>query len=269
MGNGRLEGRISVPLAGFDFTVDDSGGAGAVAGQVLVGDYFLSSPATTGSSFIAALEAALNVAAPTDTFAVSLSAGVSGTGKVTITSTGTAAITWTTDALRTLLGFDGDLPAGTTWTGESQARALWLPDCPYQAPNVIGAWRGHRESDFSSIIHASGHGFAHMGRELQATELAWHAVSRARTWQGNETTANASWERFHRDCVWGLSGFGKPGGPIRFHPDAASDVAFVTYLVPGQKAIKPVPATEGYAAGRWKVELARLVVDPTYAAYGA
>ncbi len=266
---GRLESRVTVPTGGYTGTINDSGAGAATAWTLAAGEYFLSSAATTGSSLVAAFSAALNLAATTDTITVTLSAGEAGTGKVTIASTGTAAIVFTSTALRDLLGFSGDPAAGTTWTSEGQARSLWLPDCAYNAMSG-GAWRGHRESDFIAQEHPSGFVFGHMGRELQANALTWNAISRARTWAAHETTANASWERFARDCIWATtSPWGTPGGPVRFYPDAASDAAFCTYTVPDVKEINPAQMRDGWAAGPWVISLPRMIVDPTYAAYGA
>jgi hypothetical protein len=125
-----------------------------------------------------------------------------------------------------------------------------------------------RESDFRSKELASGFVYAGMGQGCVVGELAWNAVTRPKTWLASEATARASWEQFHRDCIWGKAPWGTPGGPIRFYPDAASSSTFATYTVPGAGEINPEPVLEGWASGYWKVVLPRLVLDPTYAAYG-
>jgi hypothetical protein len=266
---GKLEGRITVPVGGWAFLVNDSGGGGAASGSIPAGVYFLSSPATTGSSLIDAFAAALNVAASTDTLTVSLSAGEAGTGKVTITSSGSTVLDWDTSTeLRDLLGFSTDLAAGTSWTGSAAARGLWLPDCAFKAPNG-GGWRGWPESDFIANEHQAGLVAAFMGRSRMAMEIKWAAVSRPRVWQAHEATVNESWERFARDCIWATtSSWGKPGGPIRFYPDAATNTAFGTYTVQTMKDINPEPLEAGWVAGPWQVSLTNLILDPNYSAYG-
>jgi len=260
---GRLEGRITIPTGGWTGTIDDSNVAGAAAFSVAAGTYYLSSAGGAGFSLIAALETALNTATPTDTITVALSAGEAGTGKVTITSTGTAAIVWTSTALRDVLGFVGNLAAGTTWTGTYQARNLWLPNCPYKAMNGVGLWRGWRESDCRSVENAAGYVFAHMGQQKEVNALSWNSVARSLVWEANEATEGASWERFAQDAIWGVASWGTPGGPIRFHPDANDSAVWVTYKVPGFNDIKTEPLIEDYAGGTWRVVLPRLVVDPT------
>lgn len=260
---GRLEGRITIPSGGYNGTIDDSGGAGAAAWSVAAGTYYLNSPGSIGSSLIDALSTALNTAAPTDTITVSISASETGTGKVTITSTGSTAIVWTSTALRDLLGFTGNLPAGTSWTGSAQARHLWLPNCAYKAPNAVGTWRGWRESDSRSVENAAGYGFNIMGQEKEVNALSWNAVGRHLVWEANATTENASWERFCRDAIWGVASWGTPGGPLRFYPDAGDSSVYVTYRAQNVADIKPEPLVPDYAGGPWRVELPRLLVDPT------
>jgi Concanavalin A-like lectin/glucanases superfamily len=263
---GRLEGRVTVPSGGWTGSIDDSGGAGAVTWTVPAGTYYLSSIDVNGggsASLLSAFRDALNLAAPTDTLAVTISDGEAGTGIVTITSSGATIISWVSTDLRDLLGFTTTLASGTTWSGTCQARSLWLPSCAYKAPNAVSNdWRGWRESDFRAAENAAGYVFAAMGQEKVANELSWHQVSRSKVWQGNESTTNASWERFHRDCVWGVAAWGTAGGPIRFYPDAAISTNFATYKVPDASMIKPEPLHDGWAGGPWSIVLPRLVEVP-------
>lgn len=259
---GRLEGLVTVPTGGWTGTVGGSGWT------LPAGPYFLSSAATSGSSLIAALQSVID-AATAATVTVSLSASETGTGLVTITSSSSVAIAWTSTDLRDLLGFASNLASGTTWTGTGQARSLWLPDCAYWAPNAVATWRGWRESDFMASEHPSGYVAAFQGRSLTALELAWNAVSKQKALITHEVTTNESWERFALDCLWAAKSWGTPGGPIRFYPDAASSVAFGTYTIPGMREIRPTPTTEGWPGGPWRVSVPRLLLDPSYAAYGA
>lgn len=258
---GRLEGLVTVPTGGWSGTV------GGAAWTLAAGPYFLSSAATTGSSLIAALQAAID-GATAATVTVTLSAGEAGTGKVTITSSSATTIAWTATDLRDLLGFASDLSSATTWTSTAQARALWLPDCAYWAPNGVATWRGWRESDFMATEHSSGQVAAFMGRSSTALELAWNAVSKQKSWIAREVTANESWERFALDAIWAAESWGTPGGPVRFYPDAASSSTFATYAVPGMREIRPEPLNPDWPGGPWRVAIPRLVLDPNFAAYG-
>ncbi len=257
---------MTVPTGGWTLSINDSGAGAAVTATLAAGTYYWSTADTIGggtASLLSAISTSLNLAATTDTITVTLSAGESGTGKLTITSSGSTTIAWVSTDWRDLMGFASDLAAGTTWTSPSQVRNLWLPDCFYNAPNAVDdAFRGWRESDLRENENAAGYGWAHMGQEKVVNAISWHAVSRSRIWQANESTTNASWERFCRDGIWGVAGWGTPGGPLRFHPDADSNALYATYRPFQLQNIQPSPAMDGWAAGPWVVSLPRLVQVP-------
>jgi len=263
---GRLEGRITIPTGGWTGSVNDSGVGGDVTWTVAAGTYYLTSADTPGGgsqSLIVAFRDALNLAAPTDTLAVTVSSLETGTGLVTITSSGSTTITWVSTDIRDLLGFKANLASGTTWTSDYHARGMWLPNCAYKSPNVVdGNWAGWREADFRAVENAAGYVWAHVGQEKVCNELSWHAISRSKTWIANETTTNASWERFARDCLWGVAAWGTPGGPIRFYPDGATSGTYATYKCPDIRSIKPEHYFAGWAGGPWRISLPRLVQVP-------
>lgn len=263
---GRIEARITIPTGGWTVDINDSGGAAAVPATVPAGTYYLTSPDVVGGGTKGLLEALadeLNTAAPTDTIAVSISAGEGGTGKVTITSTGSTLIEWDDVELRDLLGFDADA-SGTTMTGANQAQALWLPDGPYDAPNTLdGSWWGEPESDFVGSSNAAGYVWGYAGQSREVLErLVWGAVSRNKAIQANETTENESWERFAKQGIWGQAAWGTPTGPIRIHPDADEDLIYATYAVPELRAVKLAHFSDGFAAGSRKIPMPFLVRVP-------
>lgn len=243
---GRLEGRITVPAGGWTATV---GGTATIA----AGTYYATTLLTAvGTAFASASGTSCTATA---------SLGEAGTGVVTIAFGSSTAIAWVSTDLRDILGFGGDSAAAGTHVSPAQMRGTWLPNCAYKAPNAVGSWRGHREADFRASENAAGYVWAHMGQEKEVTELSWNAVERARVWEANETTDNASWERFVRDCLWGVTAWGTAGGPIRFYPDAADSDAYVIYRCPDMSMIKPEPFFEDWAAGPWRIVLPRLVAD--------
>lgn len=246
---GRLEGRYTVPTGGWATTV------GAGTATITAGTYYAQTLLTeVGTRF---------ATAGGTTCTATASLGEAGTGLVTITFGVAKAITWVNTDIRDILGFAANSGAATVHTGTKQMRGVWLPDCAYKAPNAVSAtWRGHRESDFRAAENAAGYVFAHMGQEKEVTELSWHAVTRARIWIANETTANASLERFVRDSLWGVAVGGTAGGPMRFYPDAANDAVYATYSCPDMAAFRPEPTFDGWAGGPWRVVFPRLVVVP-------
>lgn len=260
---GRLEARIKVPTGGWEGTVDGN------TFTVAAGYYYMSSADGDGggsTSFLAVVEAALE-AAVAKTFTVALSGGESSrTGLVTITASAAAAINWVSTDLRQILGFDGNLASNTSWTSESAAKSVWLPDCHYVAPNAIdGSWRGFQEGDQQSVQSPSGYAWSHMGEErtaLDEGDLAWEAVSRKKAIQANEETANESWERFAREGIWGTAAWGTAGGPIRFYPDADAATTFATWHAMSLRRVRPTHFSDGFPGGAWTVRLPRLLAVP-------
>lgn len=264
---GRLEARITVPTGGWSAAVDDSGGGGAVAATVPAGTYYLLSADLVGGgtqSLVAAFEAALNAAAPTDTLTVTVSAGEAGTGKTTIASSGSTSLAWTDTELRDLLGYEADLSAGTSWVSPRQCQALWLPDCPYDARNELdGSWWGEPESDFATARNSAGYVWGYAGESCEVLEgLAWNAVSRRKAIQANESTGHESWERFARQGIWGQAAWGTPTGPIRLYPDADDHATHGTYAVEEMRDVKLAHFSDGFAAGSRRIPMPRLVRVP-------
>lgn len=262
---GKLEARIRIPTGGWDLSVVETGGGSATV-TVPAGDYYHSSGVDSGDSLVAALAAALtDDATLTATYTVAISAGESGTGKVTITASGGSvtaiALTWDDTDLRDVLGFSGDEVATLTVTGDYHARALWLPDCSPQALNT-SPWPGVYESDMAGAESASGHRFAVSGQVKVAREdLRWPAVSQARTWKYSESVTGESFERFWLDNIVGRAAWALPEGPIRYHADADDDAGYWTYKAAGPRAFAPDQVKQNWA-GKFLVHLPRLVLLP-------
>ena len=261
---GKLEARVTVPVGGWAGVIDDSNGAGGVVWTVAAGDYYLSSAnAGGGASLISALATAMNAATPTDTVAVTIGAGENGTGKVTITSTGTTEIEWTDVDLRNLLGFTGDLAAGTSWTSSNHARGLFLPNSAFLNLNGGTYWRGWHESDLRVTENAAGYLFAFAGQRKRVCNLAWQGIKRQKTWIVNEATINESFEKFYLDVILGEGPFcNTPCGPVRFYPDGDNNAVFGTYRIgSGLEEWRPDQMFSNYA-GQWVLRLPRMVQLP-------
>lgn len=255
MGFGRLEAQIRVPTGGWTGTIDDSGGGGAAAWSVAAGTYYI-------DELVAALHAALNTAATTDTIYVTIAHGELGTGKVTISGTGTFAIVWIHPDLRDLLGYTTNLSGSSSYVAPNHARSIWLGDCAYRAPNEIYPWGGWPEADFRTVESAAGQVWAYVGQKKETTWLEWEAVRRARASKANESVVNESFQRFVEDGVWGFAAWGTPGGPLRFFPDANAG-GWVEYFATELGKLEPTQFADGWAGGPWKVRLPRLVVKAT------
>lgn len=266
MSKGRLEALITVPTGGWAFAINDSGAGGDVSGTIAAGDYYL----TGSAGFIKAFETALNLAAPTDTFTVVLGNGEGGTGKVSIQSNGNGVLTWTAADLRDLLGWTTNvtLVANVASVAPGQCRALWLPDCDYDAPNELYPWLGWPEVDLQVAESPAGQVFALVGASKEVTDLWWRAVQRKRAVRSNEATVNESFQRFLEDGVWGFASWGMPTGPIRFYPDADLGNA-IDFAVVLPDRFRPEKFVDGWAGGPWTCGFERLVVQASGAIAGA
>lgn len=246
-GISRLEGQITIPSS----TTATVGGGTAT---ITAGTYFWTAFLTeVGTRF---------ASASGTTCTVTGGFGRNGTGLITITFGVAKAITWVSTDLRDLLGFAADLSSATTQVSTKHARNVWLPNCVYQSPNTVDAtYRGQREADARYAENAAGYVWAFMGQEKEVNWLRWPTIYRSKTYTANEATANESFERFARDAIWGVAGWGTPKGPIRFYPDA-DDTTYATYSVVGMTEFKPTPYYDTWVGGPHTITLERLVVVP-------
>ncbi len=216
---------MRVPTAGWSGAVTEVGGGGGPhTFTIPAGDYYHSSTGTGAGTLGAVFKTIIEATSATGTYTIACAAGENGTGKYTISATGitTFAITWTTTDFRNAMGFTGDIAATLSATGGSQARSLWLPTCA-PSDTINGYSAGREVSDKAGVVTASGQYFGFAGESRTEQRIVWKAISRAKTWLVNETTVNASCQKFWRDVIKGEAGWTpKAGGPLRWYPDAAS-----------------------------------------------
>lgn len=192
---GRWEAFFTVPSS---ITASVDGGSGAQTVTWAAGSY-------TPTSFIAYTQTALTAQAPpaAGSWSVSLSTGTGGTGLVTIArSTGSYSITWTSTALRDMLGFVADITSQTSVTGTNHHGGLWLPDCPLTLdahPSRAPKQTDNRasESPSGSVITIGG------TKKYQHKNVAYSHVPASRIWIGEETTGGASLEQWLDDTQFG------------------------------------------------------------------
>lgn len=187
---GRVEAEFTVP-DGEGISVTNNGGVGTVVG-ITAGSYY-------HETFAAALQGMLNTQRPGSGGALWTVTCSTTTGKYTIAmSAGTFSITWSSTALRDLLGYTVNIAGAAISTGPSQARGLWLPDCVFRCD--IDARRAPMATDHRNTISPTGRVWG-----LKSTRMArhmnprWSHVPGERTWEASATTTNASYERFIKD----------------------------------------------------------------------
>ncbi len=193
---GRLEGIFTVPTA-ITASVTNNGG-GPTAVTFAAGTY-------TPTSFATYMQTALTAQrAPSGgAWTVSLSTGSSGTGLVTIAmSSGTYSITWSSTALRDLLGFTATITTQTSVTGTINHRGLWLPGCPFNCDGDPD--RAPEATDTRSSKGPTGTVMTLSGTQrYEHTGLKWSHVLRARTWEGAASPAYSSFQAWVRDTQFG------------------------------------------------------------------
>lgn len=253
---GKLEARITVPAGGWDATV------GGVGKTVPAGTYYMSSPGSGARDFLDEVAFQFGASSVSGSFAEN------GTGIITIDFGGATAITWVDTDLRDVLGFTGNLGAGTSHIATQGARGIWTSSVEANYPNSGGHWRGADESDYRSTSNPAGYVWAVMGQRRVALEpLEWHGLSQAKTWRANETIVNQSLQQFWRDGVWGEAAWGTAGGPIRWHPNADNDLDYGTYKVLDTASFKPEQVVERFV-GLWRWRMPKLIQVPGSEAQG-
>jgi hypothetical protein len=140
----KFEAAIVVPTGGYAVNLADGDGSRSVT--MPAGTYFWRTGTTT---LLAALKTMLDAGAGV-TYTVTLDdASDTSTGQLTITaSSGTVVITWTSTALRDILGFadTADSGAGSSVTSEHHVRGLWLPSTHWTSDDPYPS-RGDADSD--------------------------------------------------------------------------------------------------------------------------
>ena len=259
----KLEGKVTV--SSWNVKIDE--GSGDVTVSLTDGDYYLSSPGDQSNDLLAHLQAQLNGnGSLSNTYTVSIAAGQAESGKVTLSADASFAVTWSTTDLRDLLGFenDGNLSSASSHTSSDAARALWLPDTPPQTLDGGDSnWAGIERSNFRARIAPAGYVRAQSGQRHARKRIVFPAVTRARTWIVDESTNNQSGERFWLDTVLGEAPWSnRPGGPLRYYPDAKANKDYRTYIAAEWNDYAP-NARQSNHVGLWQVDTGMLIEQPS------
>lgn len=251
----KLEGRITVPAGGWDASLT---GTSSGTATIPAGDYYLSSAGSQSNDLLA--EVASQFSDTTgDTVTCTISAGSSGSGKVTLSSDGgTFEVAWTDTDLRDVLGFenDGNLSGNTSYTSSYSARSLWLPNAAAQSLNGVDSsnWAGRPISNLRLQVNSNGNTYAVAGQSRRERRVVWPAVERERVWSANASVTNQDLETFWEDVIYGSAPWSdQPGGPFRFYPDADTDGTHNTYVARGWEAYRPDTMLRHWT-DRWSVD---------------
>lgn len=250
----KYEGMITVPSGGYTMTVTDAGGTSAVT-VAAAGDYYL----TSTTSLLSAIASALNADATLSaTYTITLDDNddnsASSTGRVTIaTSSSMSAITWTSTALRDLLGFSGsEVISSGTVTADYHSRYLYLPNTKRSNALCPDGDDGLPESD--GVVTRSTSGYTKsLSYNITKRDVIEHQfLLGSKVWDSLDTYTNEALQTFYAYVV------GK-GVPFRYHPDRATDGTYVSYQpdTDGVQSMNVAPMVDGWTSGamslwRWR-----------------
>lgn len=253
MPRGRLEGWFTVPSGGWTLSATNgTGGPSTVT--IAAGTY-------TTTSYAANLQTQLNTSRPSG-WTVTPSFGESGTGLVTINCSSTNwAISWTSTELGSLIGHSNITSRASSLAG-GICPAVWMPDCAYWTPYDIGDF-GHYVTDVRQTVSPNGYVKTLYGNKMRVLNgVKWPAVINSRVKVFNIGSAYQPFEEFWRTVMLGeVYTSLTAGSPIAFYFNADSSNTS-TYRFADLGTFAPPQLVDGWA-GRYRVELPRLIEDPT------
>ena len=233
-------------------------------------DVSLTAGAYTPTQFCSHIVTMLNVAT-FKTWTVSVSAS---TGLATIDCAGeTWAITFTTAAAGTVLGFVGNISSrSSAATGTQNVRGYWLPDCPLDLEG--DPTRAPTVTDLRTTESPTGGLYGVVGStRYRHRGLKWSHVSRARTWEGSASPTYSSWEQWFKDTQLGAGhSWFSVSSSFQVYWDNAGSAALVGadlnsgsgptlgWKLSGLNSIEPRKAG-GALLGWWTIEIPQIVSE--------
>lgn len=257
MSIGSLQADITVPTGGWDLAYTDSAG-GPLTATVAAGSY-------TPTELVAAVQAAVIAltGAVGANFTATLSAGESGTGKVTLTTSDTPwSISWTDTDLRDALGFAANITAvSVAQTGTKFAVGLFLPGNPAMF-NAHGSGAGGTiKTDYSATVGPTGRVNALFGNSyVEHPRIRWEGVPNNRAWVHFESVTGESFEAWYRDVATGRKSYVGVNTLIRLTWNADSPSTYVEGRLLWDPTFDLDALVTGWT-GRWNILLPTLVVE--------
>lgn len=248
---------ITVPTGGWDLEYTDSEG-GPLTATIAAGNY-------TIAELVAAVQAAI-IALTGDVganFTATLSAGESGTGKVTLNTTDTDwSITWTDTDLRDALGFAGDISAvSTAQTGTKHVVGLWLPGNPSKFSMYGDGAAGSLVTDYAATVGPTGRVYALFGNSYNKhAGIRWEGVPDHRALAHLESVIGESFESFIRDVMTGRKSYIGVNATIRLTWNADVAATFAEGRVLWPPVFDLAQFVTGWI-GRFNVALGDLVIE--------
>lgn len=247
----KLEGRITFAAA-VNMTVTDAGGTHSVV-VAGAGDYYLTTDVSPSIALLTQIGNALtadSTLSGTYTLAIDDN-GITSTGKVTITGSGTFSVAWDSTTLRDVLGFTGSLASASSYLSPSASPYVWLPDQRRANPRVPEGQIGAPVSDATATISPTGKSKIIKNATRYVDSMEFRYLSGTKTWRCNEVTPNESLQSFWETVI-------SAGQPLRYHTDRSDDVNYVAWRNLAAHDMLVKPEFEGFVgsaavnASRWK-----------------
>ncbi len=192
---GYISGSFTVPSGVAASVTTNSGGPTSVTAPA--GTY------STIADFLGDFVGSLTTTRPVTGGAWSASLGSNGDPRITIAvSTGTFSISWTSTALRDLLGYTGNISSVASSTATTAARGVWMPDCPAVLEQRHRS--APRQTDMRQTRSPSGAVISNIGNfRYRHSNLMYSAVPVNKVWRIDETYTNESLEQWLDDTQLG------------------------------------------------------------------
>ncbi len=249
--NGRLEAQVTVPSGGWSVSATNTGG-GPTTATLAAGTYY-------PTALITALVSAINAAMGAPDFAITCANTEGGSGRVSIsTGSGTWSLSWTSTALRDLLGFAGNITAvSSTQVSDYAMKGVWLPDSPLVIEDDLSV--GRYVTDLRQSIGPTGQVLTLVGNSYQRVkDVRWTHVSKDRT-IGSAVAYPMTWERFLYETQFGSLSYFAAGAKVNLYTDATTPTLLGPYYIRGLSTSDVAQAVQGWA-GRWGVAIPELIV---------
>lgn len=255
---GRLEALITIPTGGA-VVAATNGVGGPTNVTIPAGTYYYTSAGGI-SSIITELQTQLNASRPDGWTVTHSLTGTSSTGLVTINCTSTPwSISWTSTALRDLLGFNSNITAvSAAVNGTLQARGLWFPRCPLALDGDPGM--APKYSDLRTVDTPRGDIIGHVGNIARRHKrLRWSHVPRDRYREASATYDYGSWEAFVDDTQHGQGhSYFTPATKVQIYDHNAqrvgTDASVTGWYMRGVEALDSRMSVENFT-GYFSVEI--------------
>lgn len=176
-------------------------------------------------------------------------------------ATQTFSLTWTSTALRDVLGFAADLtPAALSFAGTKHVKGVWLPDCDLDHKRGIDS--GPKYIDRKVLVAPGGAVSAVGYQNRRKVRLVWALVSKEKALESQESTVGASFERWFLDTHGGEVSYFGMAPQVRVYWAANLSTKITIALIDPSSVFDP-DRVDATWIGLWVVAIEGYIVPGT------